>query len=303
MSSRTKALIAIVCAALLWSTAGLAKIIVRELDPYIAAFLRFFVASLVILPFFLREKTSRKHLLRDLVPLSLLSAANILFYYVGLSVSTANAATLIYAGGPLLTAVLAHRLIGERLNMQKITGILLGLVGVIFVALLPVVAKNESVSANIYGNASFVVATLVWSLFTIGSRRAIASRGYSPLTVASMSIFTICIVFFVISVFTFQPRYLITLKEPSTILLILHLGTLVTVATSLLYLWAIKHSSATTASLQNYIGPVFSILVNVAFLGETVTPMFLVGTALVFMGVIVVSGSGLLQEVRDWVNR
>jgi drug/metabolite transporter (DMT)-like permease len=65
----------------------------------------------------------------------------------------------------------------------------------------------------------------------------------------------------------------------------------------------IKHSSASTAALQNYIGPVFSILVNVAFLGEIITPTFLVGTILVLVGVMIASGSGLWQETKDWINR
>lgn len=295
MSSRTKALFAIIAAALLWSTAGLSKILVRELDPYLAAFLRFFVASVVILPIFLASKKS-KHMIRDLVPISLLATANILFYYIGLSLSTANAATLIYAGAPMLTATLAHMLIGERLNKQKITGILIAFLGILFITAF-------SVSGTPVGNVFFVIAIVVWSLYTIGSRQAIATRGYSPIVLSSVFFFVTTGVFFLISLFTFKPSYIPVLTAPSTILLILHLGILVTVATYLLYQWAIQHSSATTASLQNYIGPIFSILVNVTFLGETITPGFLAGTALVLTGVIIASGSGLLQEVKDWITR
>ncbi len=298
-----KAVFVLILAELLWSTSGLAKIVVRELDPYVAAFLRFFIASLVILPFFLNEHVQRKNLIRDLLPLSLASAANILFYYVGLQFSTANAATLIYAGVPLVTALIAHHMIGERLNMQKIIGICIGLVGVVFVALLPAIFRGESVTGNIRGNIFFVCAVLAWSLYTIGSRKAIANQKYSPLTVASMSIFTTGALFFIISLFTFQPHYWITLKQPSLLLLILHLGTIVTVATFLLYQWVIKHSSAGTAALGNYIGPIFAILSNVIFLGEVITPAFILGTALILIGIVVISGSGLLQEAKDWINK
>lgn len=303
MSPRTKALVAIILASLLWSTAGLSKIVVRELDPYVAAFLRFFVASLVILPFFLKSNIKRKHIIRDLVPLSMLATANILFYYLGLSVSTANAATLIYAGAPMLTAILAHKLIGERLNMQKIIGITLGLVGILFIAALPTITKGESVSGTLHGNVFFLLAIIVWSLYTIGSRSAIALKGYSPLTITGVFMFTTCIVFGIVSLFTFQPRYLTILAQPSILLLFLHLGTVVTVATYLLFQWAVKHSSASTASLQNYIGPIFSVMVNVTFLKETVTPAFFIGAALVMTGVVIASGSGLLQEVKDWIHR
>jgi drug/metabolite transporter (DMT)-like permease len=303
MSSRTKALLAIILASLLWSTAGLSKIIVREFDPYFAAFLRFFVASIVILPIFLKMNVKRKHLSHDLVPFSLLATANILFYYLGLSLSTANAATLIYAGAPMLTAILAHYLIGERLNRQKLIGILVGFTGILFIAFLPTLSQGESISGNITGNLFFVFAAVVWSFYTISSRRAIADKDYSPVTVTSMFLFTTTAVFFVVSLFTFKPSYIPALLQPSTILLVLHLGIVVTVATYLLFQWAVKHSSATTASLQNYIGPVFNILVNVAVLKETITPAFLIGAALILTGVVITSGSGLLQEVKDWVSR
>lgn len=302
MSSRTKALIGIIFAALLWSTAGLSKIVVRELDPYLAAFLRFFVASLVILPIFLRMYKKQKHLIRDLLPVSLLATGNILFYYIGLSLSTANAATLIYAGAPMLTAILAHFLIGERLNKQKVLGIGIGFVGISFIALLPVITHGALIG-TLSGNIFFVFAIIVWALYTIGSRRAISVKGYSPLTVTAVFFFTATAVFFVVSLFTFQPRYLPILAQPSTLLLVLHLGIFVTVVTYLLYQWAIKHSSATTASLQNYIGPIFSILVNVAILKETITPAFVAGTALVLIGVVITESSGLLQEIKDWVSR
>ena len=112
MSSRSKALLAIVLASLLWSTAGLAKILILELNPFFAAFLRALIASLVILPFFLRDRIQWRSVLRDVFPLSLASAGNILFYYLGLMFSTANAGSLINAGIPLITLVLSHILIG-----------------------------------------------------------------------------------------------------------------------------------------------------------------------------------------------
>src|SRR3972149_11325061 len=99
------------------------------------------------------------------------------------------------------------------------------------------------------------MAVVVWSFYTIGSRRAIAQKGYSPLTVTSVLMFTTTTVFFIVSLFTFQPRYLTVIAQPSTLFLFLHLGILVTVVTYLLYQWAVKHTSATTASLQNYLGP------------------------------------------------
>ena len=301
MSPRTKAILAILLAQLLWSTAGLSKIIVRELDPYVAGFLRFFVASVVILPFFLKEKFKSKHMVRDMLPFSLAGAINVVFFYVGLETSTANAASLIYAGVPLVTALIAHYAIAERLIARRLIGIITGGIGVLFIALLPLIERGESASGNFPGNIFFILATLTWSCYLVGSRRASTKHNYSPLTISSMFIFVTCIIFFIISLFTFTSSYIETLRQPSMVLLILHLGTLVTVATFTLHQWAIKYPSATTASLSTYIGPIFAVTANSILLGEKITPGFVTGAAIVFAGILITSGKGLVEEMRSWI--
>lgn len=300
MSTRTKAIIAILLAQLLWSTSGLSKIIVREFDPYFAAFLRFFVASVVILPFFLAEKSRPKYALRNLFLPALAGTGNILCYYLGLATSTANAASLIYAGVPLVTAIVAHHTIDERLTLRRLTGIIIGGIGVVFIALLPLFERGESASGNLPGNIFFVLAIFAWSSYLIGSRRAYTGYHYSPLTISSMFIFVTCMLFFMVSVFTFKPSYITTLRQPSILLLVLHLGTLVTVATFLLHQWSIKFTSATTASLSTYIGPIFSITANVLLLDEKITPLFILGACIVFAGILIISGKSLFREAQSW---
>ncbi|MBI5619474.1 DMT family transporter [Candidatus Gottesmanbacteria bacterium] len=303
MSSRTKALLAILLAQLLWSTAGLSKIIVRTFDPYFAGFLRFFVASIVILPFFLKETSKPKHMIRDLLPFSLMGAGNMLFYFIGLQTSTANAATLIYAAVPLVTSLIARRFINERLTIRTLAGITVGLVGVILIALLPMLERGESVSGNLPGNMFFVLAAVVWSIYLIGSRHASSAKGYSPLTISSFLIFTSCAVFFIMSLFTFKTPYLAALQKPSIFLLVAHLGIFVSVATFTLYQWAIKHTSATTASLSTYIGPIFGVGVNVIALGEKITPAFVAGAVIVFTGLWIIHGKNLINEARSWAKK
>jgi drug/metabolite transporter (DMT)-like permease len=302
MSSRTKALIAIVVSSLLWSSSGMAKIVVRTLDPYTTGFLRFLIASGVMLPFFLREDNRGKRIFFDLVPLSLLCAANIACYYIGLTSSTANAAALIYAGLPLVTAILAHRFIHEQLTMKRLAGITIGLCGVILIALLPVLEKGTAITGSLWGNTFFILAILVFPWYTVGSRRAITTLKYSPITITSISIFTTTFVFFLISLFTFRLDYIPLILEPSILWLILYLGIFVTAATYLLYQWAVKYSSATTAALGSYLQPVFAIILNIIFLHEIVTPLFLLGGIIVLAGVIIAGGVNVWREMRGWVR-
>lgn len=144
MSSSTIALLAIIISSLFWSSAGVAaKMLLKIFDPFPGAFWRFFFAAVIILPFLLRDKKIRlKNLLIQVLPVAALSGVNIALYYFGLQKTTANSAFLIYMSIPLISLILARILIAEPLNIKKLTGILVGLFGVIIISVLPSLEKK-----------------------------------------------------------------------------------------------------------------------------------------------------------------
>ncbi len=299
MSNRTKALLALVAASMLWATAGVAKILVRTFDPFTAAFFRFLVATLVILPFFLKAQRRKKISLLPLLPLGLASTANIAFFYLGIRTTTANAATMIYNATPLLIALVAPRVIGEAVTKTKLWGIIVGLIGTTFIALLPVIeGGGAALSGDLVGNLFIVGAVTSWAIYTISSRRALTTKRATPLALSTVSIVTSCAVFAFLTLTSWKPSYSQELTKPFNVFLILHLGILVTVTTYLLYQWAIKHTSATTASLNQYLQPVFGVLFNTLFLGEQLTAGFLLGSIVVIAGVAIATGGPVLTEIR-----
>lgn len=299
MSDRTKALVAIVGASTLWATAGAAKVLVRALDPFTAAFFRFFVAALVIVPFFLSSQRKRKISLLPLLPLGAASTANIALYYLALHTTTANAAMMIYNATPLVIAIAASRMIGEPVSTMKLVGIVLGLVGTTFIALLPAIEGGpSSLSGDLTGNLFVVGAVAAWTIYTIASRRMLQLKRATPLELTTASIATSTLVFGLLTVVSWKPAYGAAILTPMTIMLALHLGIFVTVATYLLYQWAIQHSSATTASLNQYLQPVIAILFNIAFLGERLTPGFVLGSIVVLAGVAIATGGPIWKTLR-----
>lgn len=303
MSSKTKALVGIVVASLLWATAGLSKILVRSFDPYTAAFIRFAIASIVLLPIFLKQHRPKSFNLRLVIPIAILSTGNILFFYLGITTSTANASTIIYATTPLIVLILARFLIDERISRQKLAGIIVGLFGAVLIGILPSLEKGQRISGDITGNIFFGLAMVSWALYTIGSRHLIASKKITGFQLSSVSIFLSSMVFGIASFTHWKQSYLSLLVTPTTMLLFLHLGILVTVATYLLYQWSIQHSSATTASLNLYIQPVFAVFFNMIFLGERITTGFIIGSIFVFIGIVITTGSTVLALVRKSLSR
>lgn len=301
MSSRTKALIAIVAASMLWATAGTAKILLKSFDPFTAAFFRFAVASAIVLPFFLKERHQQKTSLLPLIPLALLSTGNITFFYWGLRTTTANATAIIYTIVPLIVAIVAPKLIKEQVTLKKLFGIVLGLIGALFVAILPVIERGQQLSGDLVGNLLVLVAVLCWSGYTIGSRYMLLSKHTTPIAMTAVSIFVSTVIFALFSLSRWQPTYGASLTV-TNIAIIVQLGVFVTVATYLLLQWAIKHSSATTASLGHYLGPVFAVSFNILFLGERLTAGFILGSIVVIAGVAIATGERFFSEIRSWRN-
>lgn len=189
MSQKTLALIALIIASLLWSTAGVAaKILVKEINPLVVGFYRFFIASLLILPFFLHEKKAQLNWKQLLVP-STVGALNVPLYFLGIKSTTANSATLIYTAGPLTTAILSYILIREKNSLSKWTGVFVGLIGVLIIILLPIVEKGQMISGNFQGNLIIVGGMFSWTLYAIWSRRIRTQNIYSSLTITSLYFF------------------------------------------------------------------------------------------------------------------
>lgn len=285
MSLKTKGLLAIIVVSALWGTAGVAKPLVRTFDPFTVAFLRFAVATVIILPFFLRERVNHRSLLRNLIPVSIFSALNVALYYLGLTTSTATSATIVYTATPLVVAAIAHWWLKEQLTPKKLAGIFLGIAGAIMVVAIPALEQGVPISGDPRGNFFFAAAVFSWAIYTIGSRRVMTQQGYSPLSVTAVSLVVSCVVFLALMLLSPYQRQWIELVNPDTIALLVYLGLGVTVATFFLYQWIIQRVGATTASVYLYLQTLFAVLFNVVYLQEVLTPWVAIGGAMVLTGV------------------
>lgn len=298
MSLKTKSLLAIVIVSALWGTAGVAKPLVRTLDPFTVAFLRFAVATAIILPFFLRERVKYSSLLPHFIPVSIFSSLNVALYYVGLTTSTATSASIVYTATPLVVAIIAHWWLKEQLSAKKLAGIFLGLTGAIMVVAIPALEQGIPISGDARGNLFFAAAVFSWAIYTIGSRRVMTQQGYSPLSVTAVSLIVSCMVFLALMLLFPYPRQWAALTNLGTMALLIYLGLGVTVATFFLYQWIIQRVGATTASVYLYLQTLFAVLFNVVYLQEVLTPWVAVGGAMVLTGVFLATRS--TRQKKRW---
>lgn len=287
MSSRTKALLAIFVASVFWASAGaVAKLLLIHTSPFVAVAHRFALASVFILPFFLREKKPGGYFLK-LLPLGIFNAGNVFFYYTGLSLTTANTAAVLGAAVPITTAAFSWLLIRERISQHKLIGIVVGLIGALLITFLPIWGGDTAVSGNFLGNMLLIGSVLSWTLYIIYLRHMLSSRIFSPTLSTSVNLFVVTgaatAVAFIMGQSLFSPSVFV----PSYISTLIYASLGMTVITFFLFQWGVQHVSATTASLKEYLQLVIGVGINAVILGERFTGPYFAGSLLVALGVFI----------------
>ena len=126
-------------AALFWGGTFIAgRQLAPLLDPLSAAFLRFLLASVLLLGWvLLRQRRLPVPTLRQLVALGLLGLTGVfgynLFFFAGLKTVEAGRASLIIAANPVLIALASSWLFREHLGLQRGLGVVLSVLGAMVV--------------------------------------------------------------------------------------------------------------------------------------------------------------------------
>lgn len=286
MSPKKIAIVSLIVASILWASSGtIAKILLPSIDPIPLMLLRVGVALCILIPMYLAKNPQPFiRTLKDTWPAILGSAGNLFFFIVGVSRTTANAAAVIYTISPLLTSIIARRTIDEHHTPRKLIGVTLGFFGVILIILLPIIQGSGQLNGDPLGNFLILCAVLSWTVYIVSSRKSISIQHYEPLTVTTFSMGGTFLVFLILTLVTPHRPFLTVALSGFHPWLLLFYGGCVTALTFLIHQWAIKHSSATTASLTNYLQPIFAFVYNSMFIGEKLSLEFIGGSILVLIG-------------------
>ena len=299
MTVHTKALLAILISAGLWASAGsVSKLLFMEAPPFVAASHRFILASLIIIPFFLQTKKPKGYL-RALLPLGLFNTGNILFYYMGLSLTTANTGSILGTAIPITVTLFSPFFLNEPIQKNKLAGILIGLIGALCIVLLPMIDKGNVASGSLLGNIFMVGSLLCWTMYIIFSRRILLHGNFSPILSTSVNIFTVTVAATAAALLAGQTLISPALSVPSYIGVLLYAAIGITIVTFFLFQWGVQHVSASTASLKEYAQLVVGVAINAVVLGERLTLTYLIGSALIIVGVLFATGSRITKKMAS----
>ncbi|WP_114943327.1 DMT family transporter [Microvirga calopogonii] len=215
---------------------------------------------------------------------------NVLLAYALTRMPTAPAA-MIQASSPLIVAVLSHLLFAdERLTPQRFVGVLIGFLGM-GILIGPAALPNSGIDAmGVFVMVAVACSYAAANIYVRTVRQVEPARMALGQQVCSGFAATILALVFV-GPSAFAPI-------PSHWAPLLALGALSTALPILLFMHLIRRTGPTRASMVGYLSPVWTTIMAVLFLNESIGLRELTGGAVVLAGVALVSFSGRLKAIR-----
>jgi len=202
-----------------------------------------------------------------------------------------TAAVVIYLQ-PILVGLLAFLILGEPLSAAKVVGLLLGFSGVVVVS----AGSLSGVSLGTpLGVALGVVSAVSWALGTVyfkryGERLSMLWAVAAPFLVGGVFLTSLGLVLEPISSISWTGTYVASFLYASLV------GTALA---WVLWLGLVRVGEASRVAAYVFFVPLVSVLLGAIFLGETLSPLLLVGAAFVVCGIYLVNKPSALSRQRS----
>ncbi len=192
-------------------------------------------------------------------------------------------ASILNATVPLFTIIIATVFLrDDRLNPQRLTGLLIGFAGVVVL-----MSKDLSAQAHnsVLGQLAVIVASLSYAISAVYVRKATVNahglvRGAAPLVSATL-------VMWIAALLVESPVQVPAL--PLTWIALLWLGVLGSGLAFVLIFYLIHEIGPTRATMVTYIFPPGGVILGVIFLGEELSWQLGLGTLLILASLVVVN--------------
>ncbi len=285
LSHRHLALLAFISVSIIWGAAApISKWSMQEVPPFMFSFLRFTLASLLILPFIYKKVAIKKE---DIIKLLILGVFGITFgvglLLAGIQLTSSINFPIMNAVSPIFLVLGSIWFLNEKVKKRFILGGLISLIGILLITIQPLLITGPD--GSIPGNLLVLLGILSSVVYTILLKKY--QLPYPALT----------IVFWVslLGGLLLLPSALTEaiLLKPFThfdgkALIGIGYGTFFSSAVAFfLFTYGLKYLPANETGIYIYPEAIATVAVAVPLLHEIIHPVYIVGTVIVFLGLII----------------
>ena len=290
---RLKAYLYLFLASIIWGIGGpIIKLTLGEIRPDIFLFYRFFLSTLVIIPFALKGglhlPTRRPKVMFMVFLFAFLNstaALGLLFW--GTSKTSLLNMSLISLFSPLVLVLFGYFFLHDHLTKRERIGTLIAFTGAFILSIAPILVVNRE-SGQLLGNVLVFLSVICGALAGILVKKLMQEE-VSPLTLVNMT--------FIVGLITITPIVIWQnglIPTISTIVHlppIFHLGIIYMAVLSGNLAYFLNNLGQRTIEVSevasfSYLYPIFSAILAVFLLGDKLTPTIIVGSIIIFVGVV-----------------
>ncbi len=274
-----------------WGTAFVSgRILAQNYHPFCVAYVRFFLASIILIPLLYKSKAGKLAINKDLffkfIFLALTGVFSYnLFFLSGLKLVEAGRSSIIVSINPILTTCFAVLIYKEPFTLQKLSGVILAFLGLIIVLThghITQLFSGEFGQGEIY----LLCAVSSWVTYTLYGKNVM--KTVTPLESTTWASF---LGSFMILPFALS-HGLVQIVSKFSLLDLLNFSNLGIFSTCFGFIWFYQGvreiGAARTSSFINLL-PIIGTTVGVLFLNEKVGLSTFLGGFLVILGIALVN--------------
>jgi len=258
-----------------------------EIPPFALSFWRWAVALLILSFFALRHLISQRQLAlkhkRFIIVQGILGVAGFnSLIYMALQTTTAINAVLINSCIPVFIVLFSWGIYRERISPRQLLGVCVSFCGVLMIITGGKLATLLSLQFN-QGDIFVIVAALFWGLYSANLKKY--PQGLHPLAYQSAIV--------LVGLTILLPFYLFELSSGQTMIIstrsvvtIFYVALFASVLAFIFWNRAVTTLGANIAGPFIHLMPVFSTILAVIFLGETLTATHIQAICLIFCGIL-----------------
>lgn len=280
---------------------GLQQVILKmaasDISPLMQIALRSGLAALLLLPLVLLDQKSQLMNPKNLKAGALVAVLFSLEFFLlaqALQLTSASHAVVLLYTAPIFVALGLHwKLPSERLTLLQWTGIGIAFIGIVVTFIRPQqIGVNTFQQQMLWGDLYALAAAIAWAATTVTVRLSSLAQAAVTQTLfyqlAGSFILLLGLAFFLgQAVVQWTPLVIGSLAFHTLI---------VSFASFLAWFWLLRNYLASRLGVFSFLTPLFGIIFGVWLLDENIEANFIFGTALVLLGILVVSLQGWLRK-------